>query len=57
MMRKSAARPFADEYVKAVGHPIQTLWLDPFRQLVSVEYVAWLEAELTRARENAGGKR
>jgi len=49
-------RPFAKEYVAAVGHPIQTLWFDPFRQLVSVEYVAWLESELTRARVNAKGE-
>ena len=55
--RHAASRLYAAEYQATTGQPVRTLWLDPFRQLIDVEYVAWLENELSRARGNAyGGK-
>ena len=47
----SAARAYSAEYQRATGQPVRVLWQSPFRQMVCAEYVAWLEAELKKARE------
>ncbi len=55
--RPEYTRPYSAEYERACGRPVTRLMDGPYREYVDAAYVAWLEAELTRARENAGGKR
>jgi len=45
------------EYLHACGRPVTRMMDGPLHEYVDAGYVSWLEAELTRARENAGGKR
>jgi hypothetical protein len=38
--RHAASRLYAAEYQAASGQSVRMLWLDPFRQLIAVGYVA-----------------
>jgi hypothetical protein len=52
-------RPFSAEYLHACGSVVERVMMvhpRALREFVDVNYVAWLESELARARENAGGK-
>jgi hypothetical protein len=55
--RPEFTRPFSKEYFAATGAEVTRMMNGPLREYVDAGYVAWLESELTRARENAGGKR
>jgi len=55
--RPEITRPFSAEYLHACGRPVTRLMDGPYREYVDAEYVAYLETELTRARENAKGER
>lgn len=54
-MTREYTRPFSREYQAVAGIPVTRMMDGPYREYVDARYVAWLEAELTRARENAGG--
>jgi hypothetical protein len=42
-------RPFSSEYLHACGVPVKRMF-DALREFVDVNYVKWLESELTKAR-------
>jgi hypothetical protein len=48
--RPEILRPFSREYEAASGQPVTRMMDGPYREYVDAAYVAWVEAELQKAR-------
>ncbi len=55
--RPEYTRPYSAEYQRHSGHAVARMFDGPFREFVDAAYVAFLESELAKARNNTGGNR